>query len=141
MRKLYVFAALLTLSLVMLIVGIHIGKNGYPDVAIENANSVDSIRNTIHQKALDAYNARLITPDKKLIIWVENGTVDGGEVYHQNGELAIKFEHGKSEFEDCFEPVCYTDKGAKVDIQTFKAQYPELYKRVESLLVLDFYIR
>lgn len=125
----------------MLFVGIQIGNKGYPDVTISNTTSVDSIRNFIHQNALEAYNARLITPDEKYVLWVENGYIDSGELYHQNGELAMKIERGRSENEDYFVSVCYTDKGDKIDIQAFMAQYTELYKRVKSLLELDFYIR
>ena len=125
----------------MLFVGIQIGNKGYPDVTICNTTSVDSIRNFIHQNALEAYNARLITPDEKYVLWVENGYIDSGELYHQNGELAMKIERGRSENEDYFVSVCYTDKGDKIDIQAFMAQYTELYKRVKSLLELDFYIR
>lgn len=121
----------------MLFVGILIGNKGYPDVTISNTTSVDSIRNFIHQNALEAYNARLITPDEKYVLWVENGYIDSGELYHQN----MKIERGRSENEDYFVTVCYSDKGDKMDIQTFKAQYPNLYKRVESLITLDFYIR
>ncbi len=141
MRKLYIIITLLTLSVVMLLIGIHIGNKGYPDVTISNATSVDSIRNFIHQNSLEAYNTRLITADRKCVLWVENGYIDGGELYHQNGEVAMKIERGKSENEDYFVTVCYSDKGDKIDIQAFKAQYPNLYKRVESLITLDFYIR
>ena len=141
MRKLYIIITLPIVSIVMFFIGIHIGSKGYPDVTISNTTSIDSIRNFIHQNALEAYNARLITTDKTCVLWVEKGYIEGGELYHQNGELAIKFERGKSEFGDYFEPVCYTGKGEKVDIQTFMAKYPDIYKRVESLLVLDFYIR
>lgn len=141
MRKLYIIITLLIVSIVMLFIGIHIGSKGYPDVTISNTTSVDSIRNFIHQNALETYNARLITTDKKCALWVENGYIDGCELYHQNGEIAMKIERGKSEHEDYFVTVCYTDKGDKIDIQAFIAQYPELYKRVGSLLVLDFYIR
>lgn len=142
MRKLYIIITLLTVSILMLLIGIHIGNNGYPDVVISNTTSIDSIRNFIHQNALEAYNARLITADKKCVLWVENGYIDGGELYHHNGEVAIKIKRGNPRNgEDYFMPECFNDNGDKMDIADFKAQYPELYKRVESLLVLDFYIR
>ena len=141
MRKLYIIIALLILSVVMLLIGIGIGSNGYPDGTIENTTNVDSIRYTIHRNALNGYNARLVTPDKKCVLWIEHGYIDGAELYHQNGKIAMKIERGKSEFEDYFREVCFNDNGDKMDIADFKAQYPDLYKRVESLLVLDFYIR
>lgn len=141
MRKLYIIITLPIVSIVMFFIGIHIGSKGYPDVTISNTTSIDSIRNFIHQNALEAYNARLITTDKTCVLWVEKGYIEGGELYHQNGEIAMKIEHGKSENEDYFVTVCYTDNGDKTGIADFKAQYPELYKQVESLLVLDFYIR
>lgn len=141
MSRFFKYVLFLIVSIVMLFVGILIGNKGYPDVTISNTTSVDSIRNFIHQNALEAYNARLITPDEKYVLWVENGYIDSGELYHQNGEVAMKIERGRSENEDYFVTVCYSDKGDKMDIQTFKAQYPNLYKRVESLITLDFYIR
>lgn len=141
MSRFFKYVLFLIVSIVMLFVGILIGNKGYPNVTISNTTSVDSIRNFIHQNALEAYNARLITPDEKYVLWVENGYIDSGELYHQNGEVAMKIERGRSENEDYFVTVCYSDKGDKMDIQTFKAQYPNLYKRVESLITLDFYIR
>ena len=142
MRKLYVFIALLILSIVMLIVGIYIGKNSNQNGTITNTTNVDSIRYAIQQKALDAYSAELETPDKRCVFQIKNGYIGGVNVFHQNGKLAINVKRGNpKDGEDYYLPECFNDNGDKMDIADFKAQYPELYKRVESLLVLDFYIR
>ena len=82
------------------------------------------------------------TPDKQCMFQIKNGYIEGIKVYHQNGKLAINVKRGNpKDGEDYFMPECFNDNGDKMDIADFKAQYPELYKRVESLLVLDFYIR
>ena len=142
MRKLNVFISLLILSVVMLIVGIYIGINYNRKGTITNTTNVDSIRYAIHQQALESYSAELETPDKQCVFQIKNGYIDGIKVYHQNGRLAINVKRGNpKDGEDYYMPECFNDNGDKVDIADFKAQYPELYKRVESLLVLDFYIR
>ena len=142
MRTLYVFIALLILSVVMLIVGIYIGRNYNRNGTITNTTNIDSIRYAIQQNALDAYSAELETPDKQCVFQIKNGYVEGVKVYHQNGKLAINVKRGNpKDGEDYFMPECFNDNGDKMDIAGFKAQYPELYKRVESLLELDFYIR
>lgn len=142
MRKLYNTIALLTLSVVMLIVGIYIGRNENHKGTIANTTNVDSIRYAIQQNALDAYSAELETPDKQCVFQIKNGYIEGVNVFHQNGKLAINVKRGNpKDGEDYFMPECFNDNGDKMGIEDFKAQYPELYKRVESLLVLDFYIR
>lgn len=142
MRKLNVFISLLILSVVMLIVGIYIGINYNRKGTITNTTNVDSIRYAIHQQALESYSAELETSDKQCVFQIKNGYIDGIKVYHQNGRLAINVKRGNpKDGEDYYMPECFNDNGDKVDIADFKAQYPELYKRVESLLVLDFYIR
>lgn len=142
MRKLNVFIAQLLLSVIMLTVGIYIGRNGNQNGTIANTTDVDSIRYAIQQNALDAYSAEFETPDKQCMFQIKNGYIDGVKVFHQNGKLAINIKRGNpKDGEDYFMPECFNDNGDKMDIADFKAQYPELYKRVESLLVLDFYIR
>jgi hypothetical protein len=142
MRKLNVFIAQLLLSVIMLTVGIYIGRNGNQNGTIANTTDVDSIRYAIQQNALDAYSAEFETPDKQCMFQIKNGYIDGVKVFHQNGKLAINVKRGNpKDGEDYFMPECFNDNGDKMDIADFKAQYPELYKRVESLLVLDFYIR
>ena len=142
MHKLNVFIALLILSVVMLIVGIYIGINYNRKLTITNTTNVDSIRYAIQQNALDAYSAELATPDKQIVFQIKNGYIDGVNVFHQNGKLAINVKRGNpKDGEDYFMPECFNDNGDKMDIADFKAQYPKLYKRVESLLELDFYIR
>ena len=142
MRRIYKTISLLVLSILMLIVGTYIGKNGNQNGTITNTTNVDSIRYEIQQRALDAYCAELETPDKQCVFQINNGNIDGVNVFHQNGELAIKIMRGNPRNgEDYYMPECFNSNGDKMDIADFKAQYPELYKRVESLLVLDFYIR
>ena len=142
MRRIYNIIALLVLSVLMLTVGIYIGKSSNQNGTITNTTDVDSIRYAIKQKALDAYNAELETPDKQSVFQIKNGYIDGVNVFHKNGKLAITVKRGNpKDSEDYFMPECFNDNGDKMDIADFKAQYPELYKRVKSLLVLDFYIR
>ncbi len=142
MRKLNVFIAQLLLSVIMLTVGIYIGRNGNQNGTIANTTDVDSIRYAIQQNALDAYSAEFETPDKQCVFQIKNGYIDGVKVFHLNGKLAINVKRGNpKDGEDYFMPECFNDNGDKMDIAYFKAHYPTLYKRVESLLVLDFYIR
>lgn len=142
MRKLYITIASLIISVVILTVGIYIGKSSNQNGTITNTTNVDSIRYAIQQKALDAYSAELKTPDKQTVFQIKNGYIDGVSVFHQDGKLAINVKRGNpKDGEDYFMPECFNDNEDKMDIADFKAQYPELYKRVESLLVLDFYIR
>ncbi len=142
MRRTYYIVALFVLSVFMLTVGIYIGRNGNRNGTITNTTDVDSIRYAIQQNALDAYSAELETPDKQCVFLIKNGYIDGVKVFHQNGKLAINIKRGNpKDGEDYFMPECFNDNADKMDIADFKAQYPELYKRVESLLALDFYIR
>lgn len=142
MRKLNVFIAQLLLSVIMLTVGIYIGRNGNQNGTIANTTNVDSIRYAIQQKALDAYSAELETPDKQCVFHIKKGYIDGVKVFHHNGKLAINIKRGNpKDGEDYFMSESFNDNGDKMDIADLKAQYPELYKRVKSLLELDFYIR
>ena len=142
MRKLYTIIVLLILSVIMLTVGIYIGRRSNQRGRIVNTTNVDSIRYVIQQNALDAYSAELETPDRQCVFQIKNGYIDGVKVFHQNEELAINVKRGNpKDGEDYYMPECFNDNGDKMDIADFKAQYPKLYKRVESLLELDFYIR
>ena len=84
MRKLYIIIFLLILSVVMLTVGIYIGRNNNQNGTITNTTNVDSIRYAIQQNALDAYSAELATPDKQIVFQIKNGYIDGVNVFHQN---------------------------------------------------------
>lgn len=142
MKRFHHIIALLILSVVMLTIGIYIGGSSNQNGTIGNTTNIDSIRYAIQQKALESYSAQLETPDKRCVLLIKNGYIDGAKVLHQNGKLAIKVKRGNpKDGEDYYMPECFNDNGDKMDIADFKAQYPDLYKRVESLLVLDFYIR
>ena len=142
MKKFLIISTWIILSIVMLTIGIKIGKNLDKKDTIDNVTSYEHLKSLVQQKALNSYNAEIKIPSMNCVLQIEKGYIHDIVFYHQNGNYAINYEldsqhggvgSGFYQIERYKIGLCYDTDGNEISISDFHNKYPHIIEYMDSI--------